>query len=184
MIDTTGFIFAKPTSQKKAKKRTYYNSTIPLSIKPRKLARKGIRRVKLKPSRVVKINLKKIRKETEDLAKLVAKERAGWVCQVCENGIKITGSNCHGSHIVPVSKGNSLRFNPLNILCFCYHHHINWWHKNPVEAGLWFAEKFPQLKIYLDERKNLKVKIAYEDYQRMIIELKKQLEELKLKNSP
>jgi len=26
----------------------------------------------------------------------------------------------------------------------CYHCHINWWHKNPIEAGKWFESKFPE----------------------------------------
>jgi hypothetical protein len=26
----------------------------------------------------------------------------------------------------------------------CYHCHLNWWHKNPIEAGRWFESKFPE----------------------------------------
>lgn len=122
----------------------------------------------------------KIRKEVEDLAKLVAKIRAGWTCQKCNNGVRLEGSNCHGSHIIPVSHGNSLRFDPFNILCFCYFHHLRWWHKSPVEAGEWFNTNFPNRKRYTDERKNLSVKYKYDDYIRMKEDLLQIIEELKL----
>ena len=117
----------------------------------------------------------KIRKECEDLAKLIAKQRAGWVCQKCDNGVIISGSNCHGSHIIPVSHGNVLRFDPINILCLCFFHHRQWWHKNILEAADWFEKTFPERKIYIDERKNNIVKFKYEDYQNMKIELLQQV---------
>lgn len=119
-----------------------------------------------KPTKQKKVKhlLSKIKEETEDLAKLLAKKLAGWKCEKCENGIIISGSNCHGSHIIPVSHGNALRFDPMNILCLCYFHHLSWWHKNPVEAGEWFNAKFPDRKKYIDERKNTIVKFKYEDY--------------------
>lgn len=66
-------------------------------------------------------------------------------------------------------------FDPMNILCLCYHCHINWWHKNPVEAGEWVKEKFPENILYINERKDRTVKYTYEQYQNMIIELKEQI---------
>jgi len=179
-MDTSNLMYPKPVKKQKAKKRTYFNSTIPITLKPRKTAGRGIKRANLMPSKVIKAKTKKIKKEVEDLAKLVAKTRDGWRCKKCGKFVK--GHDAHGSHIIPVSKGNSLRYNPKNIFCMCYHCHLNWWHKNPVEAGEWFAKNFPELKIYLDERKNLKVKFTYEDFERMKIELTKQLQELQEKN--
>lgn len=132
-----------------------------------------------RPTRAVKKKkrvkpLGKIRKEVEKLAKLVAKIRDKWTCQKC--GKKVVGSDAHGSHIIPVSHGNSLRFNPKNILCMCYHCHMNWWHKNPTEAGDWFSSKYPELKEYLNERKNDSVKFSYEEYEEMKMNLSIQVE--------
>lgn len=121
-----------------------------------------------------KTDIEKLRKDIEDLAKLVAKHRDNWTCQHC--GKYVTGIYAHGSHIIPVSHGNSLRFDPKNILCMCYHCHMNWWHKNPTEAGDWFNEKYPELKEYVDSKKNLIVKYSLEDYKRMKHELEELIE--------
>jgi hypothetical protein len=44
----------------------------------------------------------------------------------------------------------------------CYHCHINWWHKNIIEASDWFKKRFPERYKYLfidhkDNTKNWKV---------------------------
>lgn len=113
--------------------------------------------------------LGKIRKEVETLAKVKAKTRDKYICQHC--GKKVEGSNAHASHIVPVSHGNVLRFNPTNMICLCYHCHINWWHKNPMESADWFRAKFPDTWEYLKVEKEKIVKFELEDYQRMKDEL-------------
>lgn len=119
------------------------------------------------PKSKPKPSLTPIRKEVEDLAKLLAKHRANWICQKCLNGRRIEGSNCHGAHIIPVSHGNSLRFDVNNILCLCFHHHISWLHKNPLEGADWLRQTFPDRIKYIEERKNKIVKYKYEDYVNM-----------------
>ncbi len=136
----------------------------------------GKRRKTMKPLKKEKLNLKKLRKEVIDLAKFVAKTRDGWICQ--KSGQKVAGSNAHGSHIIPVSHGNALKYDPENIICLSYHNHINWWHKNPLEAAEWFKQKFPERLKYLEERKGITVKYTEEDLLKMKNDLKKQLYEL------
>lgn len=37
----------------------------------------------------------------------------------------------------------------------CYHCHLNWWHKNPMEAAEWFANKFPDRWEYLQANRGM-----------------------------
>ena len=83
------------------------------------------------------------RKECVKIAKRTAKERDGYICQHCEK--KVAGKNAHGSHIYNEGQYKSMSADPENILCMCYYCHINWWHKNPLEASEWFREKYPEL---------------------------------------
>jgi ribosomal protein L32 len=92
----------------------------------------------------------KLNKELTDLAKLYRKQLDGWKCQHC--GKIVTGSNAHGSHVYPVSACKRLSFDYVNIKTLCYHCHMNWWHKNPIEAKDWYAEKFPDRLAYLEEK--------------------------------
>lgn len=96
--------------------------------------------------------LKKLKDELDKLVKEVIKIRDDYTCQHC--GKKVEGSNCHGSHVIPVSRGNALRWDELNLKTLCYHCHINWWHKNPTESGEWFKSKFPDRWAYLQTYKN------------------------------
>ena len=90
-------------------------------------------------------------------------------CQKC--GKYVEGSNRHPSHVIPKSRGNILRWDMLNIKTMCFHHHINWWHKEPTESGEWFKQKFPERHKYLEENKRKKVHWKIEDYQKMLEEL-------------
>ena len=87
----------------------------------------------------------------DDIAKGFAKERDGYFCQY--SGQNVEGSNAHGSHVIPVSAGQSLRWDLLNIKCLSYHNHLNWWHKNPIEAAEWFKSRFPERWRYLQTRR-------------------------------
>jgi len=97
-------------------------------------------------------NIGKIKKELEDLVKVVAKERDNWTCQKC--GKEVTGLGAHASHVIPVSASQFLRFDLQNLKCLCYHCHFNWWHKNPLEASEWFKNKFPERHEYLQNNKH------------------------------
>ena len=96
-----------------------------------------------------KTPLKKVRDKAEKLAKEYVKMRDNYTCQMC--GKKVEGSNCHASHVIPVSRSGRLRCDPMNMKVLCYHHHINWWHKHPTESGKWFTDKFPERMEYLKE---------------------------------
>ncbi len=142
-----------------AKKRTVY---------PLKANKK-----KSKPKIVKKINVKKLRKDCADLAKLVAKTRDRFIDQ--RSGEKVEGLNAHGSHIIPVSHGNALKYDPENIICLSYHNHINWWHKNPIEAYEWFKTKFPERYKYVMAKKNDLVKFSVDDLLKIKAKLEEQL---------
>lgn len=45
-----------------------------------------------------------------------------------------------------------------NIIRLCFRCHFHWWHKNPLEAGDWFDEKWPGRKerLYENARNNPK----------------------------
>lgn len=88
-------------------------------------------------------------KKLLELSKRFAKERDGYICQ--KTGKEVKGSNAHGSHVIPISAGQHLRYDIDNIKCLSYHAHINWWHKNPTESGEWFKAKFPERMEYLEK---------------------------------
>ena len=112
-------------------------------------------------------------KKLDTIAKGFAKERDGYICQ--KSGEKLSGSNAHGSHVIPVSAGLALRWDLENIKCLSYHYHLNWWHKNPLESAEWFKAKFPSRWKYLNEHKNVLVKISTKE----LIEFYKQAKECK-----
>jgi hypothetical protein len=81
------------------------------------------------------------RKKCVDDAKLKAKIRDKWCCQKC--GKKVEGQNAHGSHILNEGAYPLMSAEKDNILCMCYHCHIQWWHKCPHDASEWFDKKWP-----------------------------------------
>lgn len=38
-----------------------------------------------------------------------------------------------------------MEYEPLNIISLCYGCHLEWWHKNPIEATEWIKEKMPDV---------------------------------------
>ena len=94
------------------------------------------------------------RKKCVGHAKQEAKKRDKYICQKCHK--KVEGQNAHGSHILPEGAYPLMSAEKENILCFCYHCHINWWHKSPLEATEWFNEKWPgryqELRKQADEK--------------------------------
>lgn len=85
---------------------------------------------------------KKKRKQLLLRAKQVVYVRDKNICQHC--WVACTWSNRHASHVIPVSATGRLALYPLNMKVMCYHCHMNWRHKNPIEAGERFANKFPE----------------------------------------
>ena len=98
---------------------------------------------------MAKTERRKLKDKLEKIVKDIIKERDNRACQKC--GKQVTGSDCHASHVIPVSRDGRLAFDPENMKVLCYHHHLNWWHKHPVEAGQWFRDKFPERWEYLDK---------------------------------
>ena len=81
---------------------------------------------------------KKLYNENVELAKFIAKTRDKFICQYCE-----ATDNIHWSHIINEARDHRLATNEYNIKALCYNCHLNWWHKNPLEASKWFESKFP-----------------------------------------
>ena len=103
-----------------------------------------------KPRKIKKKSHTWFRKKCVADAKQKAKIRDKYICQKC--GKKVEGMNAHGSHIYNEGTYRSMSADPDNILTFCYYCHINWWHKNPLEASDWFKKKFPELYKILRKR--------------------------------
>ena len=114
-----------------------------------------------KPSKPRKPSKTLLTKKLEALVKEYVKIRDDYTCQHC--GKKVTGVNCHASHVIPVSRSGYLRCEPLNMKAMCYHCHINWWHKHPIEAGAWFTDKFPERWEYLKELHKQRLKPPREE---------------------
>lgn len=88
----------------------------------------------------------------DKLSKKLVYERDNWTCQHCG---KYSKTDYQASHVIPVSAGNKLRWDIKNMKVMCYHCHLNWWHKNPMEASAWFQEKFPDRWAYLQEQRGM-----------------------------
>ena len=76
--------------------------------------------------------------------------------------------NLQASHSIPVSHGNRLRYDEKNVITLCYHCHLNWWHKNPIEAGAWFKIVFPGNYEYVERVKNERVKFTITELEEII----------------
>lgn len=98
------------------------------------------------------------------------------ICQMCSRSVM--GSNAHTSHVIPKSQGNILRYDETNLKLLCYHCHINIWHKNPVESGGWFKNKFPKRWEYIIKKKETYCKFGIPDYIEMIRKYEQKVKEL------
>jgi len=93
---------------------------------------------------------KKIKKQCMLLAKQIVYKRDKDICQHCK--VPVSWSNRHASHVIPVSMDWRLALDPLNMKVLCYHCHLNWRHKHPIEAGERFTKTFPKRWEILKER--------------------------------
>lgn len=117
-----------------------------------RLTKEQFSKIDKKKNNTVKARKEKIsslKKKLDKLVKDYIKKRDGYICQHC--GKAVSGSDCHASHVIPVSRSGYLQFEPLNMKVMCYNCHMNWWHKHPVEAGKWFTDTFPERWEYLSE---------------------------------
>jgi hypothetical protein len=86
------------------------------------------------------------KKKAIDMAKLVAKERDGYVCQKCGRS-REQGWTMHAAHIMPVSWSGTCA-DPENMLTLCATCHSmgkTSAHDDPVNFGRWFDEHYPGL---------------------------------------
>ena len=121
---------------------------------------------------MAKTERKKLIDKLDELSKDVVRQRDGNTCQHCKKWVE--GSNRHVSHVIPVSQGNKLRWDPLNMKVLCYHCHINWWHKNPMRASEWFQMTFPDRWAYLQANEGI-VKFTISDLEELAASLTAQL---------
>lgn len=121
------------------------------------------------PKRKEKSPRKRLIEKLDKASKQVVYLRDNYTCQKCG---KYSKTDYQASHVIPVSAGNKLRWDPLNMKVMCYHCHLNWWHKNPMEAAEWFATKFPDRWKYLQENRGM--------YKHTLQELEDLLDSLKV----
>lgn len=112
-------------------------------------------------------------KQLDKLSKDVVRQRDGNLCVRC--GKWVEGAGRHVSHVIPVSAGNKLRWEPLNMKIMCFHCHINWWHKNPMESAAWFAETFPDRWGYIQANRGI-YKFSLQELEDLVENLKNQLQ--------
>ncbi len=86
-------------------------------------------------------------KKLDDLARQVCYARDG-------NKSVLSGKteNLNPCHIYPKGRYTRLRWDLDNLVTLTWNEHLNWWHKNPIEASAWFREKYP------DRYKKLKLR--------------------------
>jgi len=85
---------------------------------------------------------KKLKKQCLLLAKQIVYKRDKNICQHCKE--LVSWSNRHASHVIPVSRWWRLALEPLNMKVLCYHCHLNWRHKHPIESGERYTTTFPE----------------------------------------
>lgn len=56
----------------------------------------------------------------------------------------------------------------------CYHCHLNWWHKNPMEAAAWFQDKFPDRWKHLQAKRGM-YKFTLTELEEMVKDYEEQL---------
>ena len=82
------------------------------------------------------------------------------------------------SHIYPKGTHRLMEFLSINVKLLCQHHHIFWWHRNPIEAHEWLQTAIP-----VDRQKRLKLAsqtyLGPFDPKLEILGLEKELEKLK-----
>ena len=116
---------------------------------------------------------RKLRDKLDKLFAEYIKKRDNYTCQRC--GKRVSGSNCHVSHVIPRSRGDHLRWDPMNAKVLCFHCHINFFHKNPLEAAEWFKNKFPYRWEYLEREKNKLHKFTLSELEELVEKFEKML---------
>jgi 5-methylcytosine-specific restriction endonuclease McrA len=103
-----------------------------------------------------KYTITKLKKELWKVVAAKIKERDHYTCWHC--GKKMDNpSALHCSHILPKGQYKNYEFCSWNLKTLCMGCHLQWWHKNPIEASLWLRTEHPDVyKRALEEVKNYK----------------------------
>ncbi len=128
-----------------------------------------------KKKRKVKTPLQKMHDKCWAMARKVVYLRDHGQCQRCFKHIE--GSNAHTSHVLPKSTHGAIKYNLMNLKLLCYHCHINWYHKNPVEAGKYIRETFPDRLAVIEKIPRCR-SYRVDDLQEILEELQAELERL------
>ena len=85
----------------------------------------------------------KLKKELWKILAAYIKKRDNYTCWLCDT--RVIGSSLHCSHILP--KGSTqyprYEFEEWNLKSLCLGCHMNYWHKNPIEAAEQFKRMYP-----------------------------------------
>jgi 5-methylcytosine-specific restriction endonuclease McrA len=83
-----------------------------------------------------------------------ALKRDGDKC--CHCGKPKSGKEAlHTSHVIPKREGHGLRWSLTNVVMLCYRCHMEWWHKNTLEAARWFRETYPERYRYVWDNRHM-----------------------------
>ena len=126
--------------------------------------------------RRAKTDRAKLTKKLDDVVREIVRKRDNMTCQWC--GKKVDKSNAHDSHIIPRSRGNALRWDLRNHILLCYHCHINRWHKDPMDAAVWFEQAYPDRWAYLYDNITRIMRFKEADLQALLADLQAKLEEM------
>ncbi len=125
----------------------------------------------------MKTERRKLKDKLDVICREIIRIRDDNRCQRCHKPVE--KSNAHCSHVIPKSRGDTLRWDLINLKLLCFHCHINKWHKDPMEAYEWFAKAFPARWRYLESRRHTSVKFTIQDLKDLRDELKLKLKQLK-----
>ncbi|KKK89771.1 hypothetical protein LCGC14_2729740 [marine sediment metagenome] len=129
----------------------------------------------IKKKRKVKTPLQKLHDKCWAMAKKVVYLRDHGQCQHCFK--RVEGINAHTSHVLPKGTHGALRYLLLNLKLLCFYCHRNWWHYNPVEAGEWFRQAFPDRWEIIEKISRCK-SYRIDDLQEILEELQTEYERL------
>lgn len=134
-----------------------------------------------------KSNRKKLVQKLDDACALAVKLRDDYTCQYCGQPVK--GRNCHWAHVIG-GRGYFLRWDLVNSLVLCFHHHIQGWHGGLVGKDTWFKDKFRARWNYLHgcqnnqngvymPRNNIVWKFTDNDLEELLAKLNQKVRDLK-----
>ena len=125
------------------------------------MKRQYIKRKSSKRKRKKRTKRQILKEKLWELTKSAIRRRDDYICQHC--GKPVQGRDAQTSHVISRTQSLRLFFDLVNLKLLCQSCH-NWWHANPTLSGIWFDEKFPKRKEYLDEKIKEQI-IPVKDYE-------------------